>query len=322
MTHQLFSDLIKAEPAAADVHVTTALGNGKVRAIRERLRALEERNPGVTEKVREIMLDSFGYDVDTGVLKQVQKRTASPFPHDPNFLARLRKAQVPSFLRALTHRGEIPKARVKLDELVAIQDRVNPRRVAARLGNPGRRPTVVKLGDQLYIADGHDRLSARVLAGKTHANVRLHDIDHPADPAALKKWEIPFEVKKADPDQRMIFGWASVVTKNGRLVVDSQNDVIAPEVLEKAFYDYVLYARDQGHMHSQMGVGRLIECMMFTKQKQDVLKIVIKDEDGDQIEGAWVGYYVDDDAVWDAHKKGALPAFSIGGAAVPIEVEV
>ena len=274
---------------------------------------------------------AIGMDAYRHLVKRLTAPTAPPFQTDLGFMSRLHGPQVPSFLWALTHRDKLPKAKVPMDSLVAIQDRIDPADVARDEEEPPtQRPTIVRHNGVNYIADGHDRLSARLLGGKKNANVRLHDLDHPSDPEAVKKWdearsptwEIPLEIKKVDPDQRMIFGWASIVTKDGRLVVDHQNDVISADELEKAFYDYVLYERGQGHMHSQMGVGRLIECMMFTKQKQDVLKIVVRDEDGDQIEGAWVGYFVDDNDVWAAHKRHELPAFSIGGSAVPIEVEI
>ena len=245
-----------------------------------------------------------------------------PFAYDPSFLPGLSGEEVPRFLGALTHRKNLEKATVPLAKLRAIQDQVSASGVRSHLDEPtGKRPVIVKARDAHYIADGHDRLTAWWLSGKDYVKVWVYDLDSSVTPQN-KNWEIPLEIMKADPDQRLIFGWASIVTKNGKLVVDHQNDVISADELEKAFYDYVLYARNQGHMHSQMGVGRLVECMMFTKQKQDVLKIVVRDEDGDQIEGAWVGYFVDDDAVWKAHKRGELPAFSIGGAAVPIEVEV
>ena len=100
--------------------------------------------------------------------------------------------------------------------------------------------------------------------------------------------------------------------------MDHQGDVIPVDELEKAFYDYVLNARQHGHMHGSIGTGRLVECMVFTKQKQDLLGIDLG------FEGAWVGFKIDDDAVWKAHKSGALPEFSIGGmsASVPMEIDL
>lgn len=117
------------------------------------------------------------------------------------------------------------------------------------------------------------------------------------------------------PDQNLIFGWASVVTKGGKLVVDKQGDVIEPEELEKAAYDFVLEARDHGHMHQTVGTGRMVESMMFTAEKQAALGVALG------FEGWWVGFKVDSDTVWQAHKRGELPEFSIGGLAVPVDHE-
>lgn len=242
---------------------------------------------------------------------------ASPFVYDPQFLAGLRPDQVPKFTYALTHQKRFKPSRIALRDLVAIQDRINPDTVAAHVEAPSKKlPVIIRTNGASYIGDGHDRLAARWLSGDDDAEVRIADLGELPTNLAKSDWSVAFEIKKADPDQRMIFGWASVVTKDGKPIIDKQNDIIPVDELEKAFYDYVLYSRDQGHMHSRTGVGRMIECMVFTKQKQDALGIDLG------IEGAWVGYLVDDDAVWAAHKRGELPEFSIGGAAVPVEVEV
>lgn len=134
------------------------------------------------------------------------------------------------------------------------------------------------------------------------------------DDETNKSWQVDFSVKKADPDQQMIFGWASVVTKNGEAIIDKQGHVIPVDELEKAFYEYVLNDRAHGHMHSTIGTGKLIECMVFTKQKQEALGIDLG------FEGAWVGYLVEDPRVWAAHKRGELPEFSIGGFAAHVDM--
>lgn len=134
-------------------------------------------------------------------------------------------------------------------------------------------------------------------------------------------FETTFEVVKADSDQRLIFGWASVAAIGGKMVIDKQGDIIPVEELEKAAYDFALYARQQGHMHDQVGVGRAVEMMVFTPEKAK-LGLVAKNEAGQTIYGFWVGFHVDDDAVWKDHKAGKLPEFSIGGRAQSEEVEV
>ena len=134
----------------------------------------------------------------------------------------------------------------------------------------------------------------------------------PSVPTITKagEWRTPFAVKKSDPVKRQIFGWASVVTKAGAPVVDFQDDMISPATMESAAYDFVLNSRQQGHMHEQVGVGKLIESMVFTLEKQRVLGIDLGQE------GWWTGFYVESDDVWKSIKAGQLPEFSIGGKAI------
>lgn len=114
-------------------------------------------------------------------------------------------------------------------------------------------------------------------------------------------------------DQRLVFGWANVaLAADGSQILDSHQDMIDPDVLEKAAYDYVLRFRDAGQMHSGGSVGRLVECFMVTPEKlaamglaPDALPIAM-----------WVGFKIDDPDVWDKVKKGEYPMFSIQGRAV------
>ena len=57
----------------------------------------------------------------------------------------------------------------------------------------------------------------------------------------------------------------------------------------------------------ERGVGRMIESMMFTCEKQDALGICLN------MEGWWLGFKVDDPNTWAQIKRGELPEFSIGG---------
>ena len=123
-----------------------------------------------------------------------------------------------------------------------------------------------------------------------------------------------FTVAKADADKPMMFGWASVVEKDGQIIIDKQGDMIAPETLEKAAYDYMLHAREHGNMHEDIGTGRCIESMMFTAEKQAALGIDLGKV------GWWVGYKVEAPEVWAAVKRGELPEFSIGGQAQREEI--
>jgi hypothetical protein len=131
----------------------------------------------------------------------------------------------------------------------------------------------------------------------------------------FKPWELPLLIKKVDPDQHLIFGWASVVEKDGKVIIDKQGDIIPVAELEEAAYEFTLHSRGGGDMHDRQGLAKLIESMVFTKDKQKVLGI-----DLGQI-GWWVGFKVHDKELWAAHKRGDRPEFSIGGAAIPIDVD-
>lgn len=130
-----------------------------------------------------------------------------------------------------------------------------------------------------------------------------------------KSWSLPLDIKKTDPDQQLIFGWASVVEKDGHAVIDKQGDIIPIAELENAAYEFTLNSRDHGDMHARKGMGKLVESMVFTKEKQVALGIDIG-----QV-GWWVGFKVHDEDLWAAHKRGERPEFSIGGAAIPYEVD-
>lgn len=168
-------------------------------------------------------------------------------------------------------------------------------------------------GVHAVTAIGNERRGRRT--AKPFSALIAGDDADPDDGAVDKRgWSTSFVITKADPDQRLIFGWASVVEKDGIAVIDKQGDVIPAEELEKAAYDFVLFSRRQGDMHDRTGVGRMVESMVFTREKQAALGIDLKKV------AWWVGFRVDDDGLWAAHKRGERPEFSIGGAAVPVEI--
>lgn len=127
-------------------------------------------------------------------------------------------------------------------------------------------------------------------------------------------WSIPLDIIKSQPDEQLIFGWASVVEVNGKLVIDKQGDIILPEDLEKAAYDFVLYSRSGGDMHTKKNVSRMVESMVFTKQKQDLMGIDLG------MVGWWTGWRVDKPELWAAMKRGERPEFSIGGTGKRVEI--
>lgn len=123
-----------------------------------------------------------------------------------------------------------------------------------------------------------------------------------------------FDVRKVDADKQEIFGWASVCSVDGELVVDKQGDIIPVDEIEKGAYDFVQFSRDMGDMHNRLGTGRMIESMVFTKEKA-ACGVTATGDDGKVIEGWWVGFHVIDPHAWAAIKSGQRPELSIGGRA-------
>jgi hypothetical protein len=115
-------------------------------------------------------------------------------------------------------------------------------------------------------------------------------------------------------EQQIMFGWFSVATKGGVDVVDTQQDIVKIDTLEKAAYKFVQQSRIGGEMHKAIGVGTVVESMVFTQQKQDALGIKLG------FEGWWGGIHFPDKNIWKKVKEGTYKAFSIGGAAIRREI--
>jgi phage head maturation protease len=126
----------------------------------------------------------------------------------------------------------------------------------------------------------------------------------------MTKTDIEGKVLKTDEEQRMVWGWASVVTEKGEPVVDRQGDVIEPETLVKAVNKFMQYVRVGKEMHDGGQIGVVVHSMPITKEIGDSLGI-----QSDR-EGWVVAFKVYDDDVWAKVKSGELAAFSIGGRAV------
>lgn len=127
-----------------------------------------------------------------------------------------------------------------------------------------------------------------------------------------------FIITKSDDDERLVFGWANVAVRvDGEQITDWQGDMIDPEELEKAAYNYVAEFGTAGEMHRRGGVGKVIESCVFTKEKAEALGIPPEILP----EGWWVGFKIEDDEVWEKIKDGEYTMFSIGGEAVREPVE-
>ena len=122
------------------------------------------------------------------------------------------------------------------------------------------------------------------------------------------------EITKMDEEQRVIYGYASVVTKGGEPVVDRQGDVITPEMMEKAATEFMLGARNGLTMHKGEPTTTIVHSMPFTKEVMDSFGIT------SDREGWLIAVKVHCDETWDAAKKGQFSGFSIGGKATKREI--
>lgn len=129
-----------------------------------------------------------------------------------------------------------------------------------------------------------------------------------------------FSIYKTDDDKRLVFGWASVSIKvDGEQLEDRQKDIIDPEDLEEAAYEYVLNFRDTGeeHIKSMRKKGKLVESCVFTAEKQKAMGI----PEGTLPIAWWIGFKIEDDDAWARVKNGTYKMFSIEGKANRIPVE-
>ena len=122
-----------------------------------------------------------------------------------------------------------------------------------------------------------------------------------------------FKIAKSIEDKRIAFGWASIAKDEaGNDLVDLSDDIIEPDTLENAAYEFVKLYREGGEMHERGGCATLVESIVFTPEKMSAMGI----PEGTLPTGWWIGFNVTDDEVWSKVKSGEYPMFSIEGEAV------
>jgi hypothetical protein len=189
----------------------------------------------------------------------------------------------------------------------------------------------VQSGDKVKrVTFGDPNMEIRRDNPEARANFRSrHSCDTAKDKTSARYWScrmweantsvdemtknIEGQILKTDDEQRIVYGWASVVTENGVPVVDRQGDVIEADTLVKAVNEFMEHVRVGKTMHSGDQTGMVIHSLPVTKEICDSLGIQCNRE------GWIVAYKVYDDAVWAMVKSGELAAFSIGGRAVKEE---
>lgn len=191
----------------------------------------------------------------------------------------------------------------------------------------------VKDGDKVKrVTFGSPDMEIRRDDPEARANFRArHNCDTATDKTSARYWscrlweadttvsemtnkaDIEGQVLKTDDEQRMVFGWASVITEKGEPVVDRQGDVIEADTLVTAVNKFMEHVRVGKSMHNGDQIGVVIHSWPMT---QEIAKSVGVQTDR---EGWLVGFKVYDDAVWKRVKSGELKAFSIGGRATKEE---
>lgn len=131
----------------------------------------------------------------------------------------------------------------------------------------------------------------------------------------MTKADVEGQILKTDEEQRLVYGWASVITEKGVPIVDRQGDVIEADTLVKAVNDFMEHVRVGKEMHDGEPIGRVIHSLPLTKEIGESLGI------RSDREGWVVAFKVYDDAVWKKVKDGELRAFSIGGRATREKIE-
>ena len=200
----------------------------------------------------------------------------------------------------------------------------------------------VKSGDKVKrVTFGSPTMEIRRDDPKARANFRArHNCDSKTDKTtagywSCKMWESGFsvgdmlsknepeeeqanlegQILKTDDEQRLVYGWASVITEDGKPLVDRQGDVIEADTMVKAVNKFMEHIRVGKMMHKGDQVGQVVHSMPLTKEIGEALGI------SSSREGWIVALKVFDDEVWSLVKSGQLTAFSIGGKAKRKEVD-
>lgn len=122
------------------------------------------------------------------------------------------------------------------------------------------------------------------------------------------------QISKVDAAKQHVFGWASIVNKaDGTQVIDHQGDVIEPEDLESAAYNFMLESRASGQDHDgEPATGEVIESMVMTKEKAQAMGI----PDGIVPTGWWLGVHIPEAEAFAKVRSGERAFFSVEGTAI------
>lgn len=118
---------------------------------------------------------------------------------------------------------------------------------------------------------------------------------------------ISFKIEKADKTGRFVAGWLSVVKKDGKDVVDTQEDRIDIEELRKGVHKYMRGERVIKKQHSGDKVGEMVEVLIIDDDVAKALGATTTKR------GAWGMAEITDEATRADVRKGKVTGWSMGG---------
>lgn len=115
------------------------------------------------------------------------------------------------------------------------------------------------------------------------------------------------KITKTMDEQRLVFGFFNVLEINNETIYDYEDDAFDPGAFEKAVYKYVENHSVADEQHNEQPIGKIVESMFFSKEKQEAL--------GLNLGGVawWGGFHITDENAWNRIKAGDYEMFSIGG---------
>ena len=122
-------------------------------------------------------------------------------------------------------------------------------------------------------------------------------------------FQIVAPILKADPDAKVIWGWAYVCMDKGERSMDHSGEWIAPETLVKATTNFMLKSRTAKVNHDGTKEGDIVGSLPVTKDLAEALGIQSERE-------GWIIGVVASDETLKRVQSGELTSFSIGGRAL------
>lgn len=162
-------------------------------------------------------------------------------------------------------------------------------------------PTVETLAK---IAAGEDVPVLEISALPQEILDKLHDFIRPQR-ELLKSNGVQVD----NEEQRIAWGWASVSTQDGELVIDAHDERITTKALYKMVHGLIRGTRAGNFDHVGPAHHEIVEAMVFCAERQKALGIDLG------MEGALIAMHIPDDKHWNLVKSGDW-MFSIEARAI------